>query len=525
MRRYLAWVFTGLVFISVQAVAQPIDLGPSYSVSQQLTANNTTQATATLLRSQVSIFSTVASGGAAVLPDSGSAMVRIRVINNGANALLVYPSNGGQIDALGANVAYSIAAGSTADFQSVTSAAFDPPQWTSTSPSSVVSGPPSGGGGSSFTVTDQLNSGPLGSGVFNLNAINLPHWRAKLAGVRNKTGRARIILLGDSTTAGAGAGTGGTLNYNGAFAKNYPRDFASLLAGYIPTSDNSFFGDQTNNSVGYGAYDTRVTLGTGWSTTQLSFAGQMFKFTSGGGAGTLAFTPAGQIDTITVYYLQQSGSGSLTVNVDGGASLGTINQNGTGSLKTVTYTVTKGNHTVNLVPNNDAAVWIQGVVTYDSTTSAVDLIQGGSSGATAASFSSTSFIWNPIAVLGELAPDLTVICLTINDSNTPSTPIATYTTQMQAIITQALTTGDVILMVGAPSNTTQATDGTLAQYIAVLHQLAITNNVGLIDLAARWKSWAFTNPLMPYFDSKHPGQNGYWDIATTVYGAVTGGGR
>lgn len=357
------------------------------------------------------------------------------------------------------------------------------------------------------------------SGHFNINAATLTKWRAAVAKVRAGTGRGRIVLCGDSTTAGAGAGSGGTLNYNGAFAKNYPRAFGVLLNKSVTTSDNSFMCDQATG-IAYGTYDPRVSLGTGWSNTQLSLSGNMFKFTTGGGTGTLAFTPAGQIDTIKVVYYTTTGNGTIAVNVDGGATLATVNTGAAGNVVTTqTITCTKGAHTINMIAQNNGNCFVLGVIAYDSTAAAVDLVQAGASGSKAVTWDNGSLAWSPLNVMPVLAPDLFVLNLTINDSNTP-TDLATYTSQMQAIITQMKTTSDVLLMVGVPSNTTQATNGTLDSYVSALKSLAVSNNLGLLNLKTRWVSYAVANPLMPYNDTLHPTPPGYQDVALALVNAL-----
>jgi len=68
------------------------------------------QGDATLIAAGVSLFATVDAGSGTRLPD-GSPGVAAVVVNGGANALLVYPAAGAQIDALGTNAAFSLAAG------------------------------------------------------------------------------------------------------------------------------------------------------------------------------------------------------------------------------------------------------------------------------------------------------------------------------------------------------------------------------------------------------------------------------
>jgi hypothetical protein len=101
----------------------------------------------------------------------------------------------------------------------------------------------------------------------NINAASFPHWRAAMARVRAGTGRGTLLIVGDSTTMGAGAGTGGTTNLNAAWPKAWPRLMAKLLPTLgVPISDATLQGDQTSQ-VAYGTYDTRVTFGTGWLNT------------------------------------------------------------------------------------------------------------------------------------------------------------------------------------------------------------------------------------------------------------------
>lgn len=62
-----------------------------------------------------------------------------------------------------------------------------------------------------------------------------------------------------------------------------------------------------------------------------------------------------------------------------------------------------------------------------------------------------------------------------NNSNN-GTSLASYKTNMQSVITAAMPYGTVWLMVGAPSNTGQAT-AVLPAFIAVLEELIVTNGL------------------------------------------------
>jgi hypothetical protein len=70
-------------------------------------ASNTTQATATAITADITVFSTVVSTGAAILPVNAGA-ADILVLNGQAtNALVVFPPIGGTINGGSANASYS----------------------------------------------------------------------------------------------------------------------------------------------------------------------------------------------------------------------------------------------------------------------------------------------------------------------------------------------------------------------------------------------------------------------------------
>jgi lysophospholipase L1-like esterase len=360
------------------------------------------------------------------------------------------------------------------------------------------------------------------SGVFNLNASSLLSWRKALANVRTGLGRGKIAVIGDSTSMATGAGASGALNLGGAFPSGWVQVLAARLASSVPTSTGSIICDQGTAlaPISYATYDTRVTLGANWAASGSlgCIGGELFTFTAGA-INNFSFTPVAAFDTIVVYYARGGGAASATVNVDGGASLGTLTFAGGAALVTTTFTVAKATHTINIVPVNDGPLNILGFQTFDSTTPAVDIVQLGIFGATTSTVGSASPNAWGLSALTTIAPSLTIIDLSINDSNN-LTSLTTYTNSAINIINTAKTTGSVMLMSGPPSNTTQATNGTLATYVNALKSLAVSNNLPFLDLTTRWTSFAVTNPVLPYFDPLHPGKLGYQDIGSAVAGVL-----
>lgn len=91
------------------------------TVSTGLTSTGINQATALQLSSQWNEVDTVASGTGVLLSAYQVGQSQV-VFNQGVNALLVYPPPGSQINSLGNNAAFSMAAGTRATFDFLSAA-------------------------------------------------------------------------------------------------------------------------------------------------------------------------------------------------------------------------------------------------------------------------------------------------------------------------------------------------------------------------------------------------------------------
>jgi hypothetical protein len=94
-----------LIVAGMSAVAAAASVG---AVANNMTAVAGGQGSATPLPADNNRFTTVPASGGAIVPalNPGDNLV---IINAGANALLVFPPVGGQINALGTNASYSVA--------------------------------------------------------------------------------------------------------------------------------------------------------------------------------------------------------------------------------------------------------------------------------------------------------------------------------------------------------------------------------------------------------------------------------
>lgn len=99
----------------LELVAADLNQGiPFATATTSITASGSSQSDAAALTSQVNVVTTVAAGSGVILQTSVKSPVR--VLNRGANALLVYPNSGAQIEGAGTNAAVTVAIGGSADF-------------------------------------------------------------------------------------------------------------------------------------------------------------------------------------------------------------------------------------------------------------------------------------------------------------------------------------------------------------------------------------------------------------------------
>jgi lysophospholipase L1-like esterase len=304
--------------------------------------------------------------------------------------------------------------------------------------------------------------------------------------------RGRILFLGDSTAAGTGAGSGITasIGLTGAFPNNQQSILAKqLTAAGIPCQNNSFFTDQGTGAVAYGTFDSRVVLGTGWSVYFPILLGAG-GFTGSSVSGTLTFTPSSNTDTAIVFYQNYANNSTFTVSLGGGTA-----QNGTNPAGTLVYPWKTTNPATQTLGANAVVVTvtatqpvIAGVLAYNSTAPAFDLMQWSCVGCTTAPLQPNYYTGvQPVSnnlpqVLAAFQPTLVIIQLTTNDAAL-NTPLATYTSNIQAAITACKAQGcDVLLQTGVPYSSIIGSISYYAQINSTLKAVAASNNVALTDL-------------------------------------------
>lgn len=340
----------------------------------------------------------------------------------------------------------------------------------------------------------------------------LPHWNKALAKVLAGKGNARILCLGDSVTEGyystnSAANTAmADLGFCGQLAHMFN-------AAGVYASNENFIGDAASDRNTLVPF---MTLGSGWSGTSAGLGGTILY--NNNNASTSSFKASIPVDTFVLWYPTLPGAGVLAYNIDGGANT-TINENVANSFSSVTIPAgSLGIHTLNLLRNSGTNIFVTGVEAYDSTKSMVLIDNGGWSGAKTSDWASTTTSYSPAPACGTFAPDLVIVALQINDEIN-SIPLATYTANLQTIITNCQSSGvtDVLMMTSSHTNpadgTNPTSEATQATYAAAIRSVASTaanssfvTGVPVVDVFADFFSYALQNssPSMVYSPGSYP---------------------
>ena len=373
--------------------------------------------------------------------------------------------------------------------------------------------------GNSVGVTSPTGASYSSFGLANATDANTRFVKRMKGRVLSGSGRGRILPIGDSTTASAGAATG-TTGCVGAFAKSYPTQLAAALtAKGLRASNKSFGGDQSIGSqVTYPQYDPRATPapGVGWSFTLNSLGGNAAYF-QGGGAGVLSLTEV--CTNFTVYHARGFSSGTATVSVDGGGSLGTLSAIGGSDVIGTTFSAgALGSHIIQINASNNGNFVIVAIVAWDATNTGIDIVQAGAFGVASSFFTAAANPWNALNAIGYLTPDLTVIQLGINDIIGSVSP-ATYGQNLSTIAAAAKVSGDVLIMDMLPMSAYPF--ASQQPYINAAIAAANSNGCMFASVNNRFSnSYTTSNTLGYYYDTLHLLSPGYGMEADWLAGLI-----
>jgi len=358
------------------------------------------------------------------------------------------------------------------------------------------------------TINDEL-------GQRGLNPLSLTKWRKARAAVRAGVGRGRIVCLGDSTTAGVGA-----TDATGRIVQAWPAVMARTMAGMgVASSTKSFMGSAAVSTANYPTYNPQVAINAGWAAdSQEKVGGQGFLNTTN--TNTIEFTPVGNIDSFELYALQNTGQGTIAWSIDAGGTTNIVLNNTPEAMyKSATLSAgVAGTHTIKVARVSGNA-YLHGLVAWDATTPAVDVINAGRGSALTTTLTGNTRGWSPLANVTTLSPDLVILNIGINDY-TPATLVAaaTFETNLRLLLTTYTAFADVILVVPTPSDATRQTLIIQEAYSNIIRAVAAAYGVNLIDFVDRWQSYTASNALGYYAaaDIVHPNATGYADMGEYI---------
>ncbi len=337
----------------------------------------------------------------------------------------------------------------------------------------------------------------------------LPHWHACVAGVRAGAGNCTLVYMGDSTVYGW---TGSAMTQ-----QNVTYWLAHDLAAAGINALNAGVCGVSNGAVG-GArytYDTRFA-NNGWSESPwLTLGGAAFSAASAGVGSTLVFAPGFAANMFSVVYPGTSTGGSYSVTATGGGAV-TANSAQPNALYTATAAApsVSAANTVTLDVTQAGAKALC-VEAYDSGAASVNIINAGFGGSNVTQWVADTNPWDALQTLQYLKPALTVVEAGVNEPG-QGVSVASFTADLQQIVTAAQAVGDVVLVTGNP----QATAAAHAPYMAAMRQLAAQDGIPVLSVDLRWGTQAqaaATSPaMMNAGELVHPNAVGYADIGAAL---------
>lgn len=357
----------------------------------------------------------------------------------------------------------------------------------------------------------------------------LTAWRTAMAGVRAGSRRARLLVIGDSLTAGEQS-TGAAMG-NNAHSLSYPVQMAPLFLA-APAQQDSWFSN--NNALSDGntldQYDFRITLGSGWiaDTSNPTLAG--YPIIGPASSAVLAFTPIDSFDNFTIWFETFPGSPQYTVNI-GGSSLGTLPMNAAAGIGVANFSVSAGTHTINVVSSGAAGGKIFGCEAWLSTSPKIQVFTAGGDSWTAGNWTQNNGnAWDPLAMAEFLAPDLTLVCLGKNEQ-AQGISQATFEANLRTLVLGLLAAGSPVVIWGPPLSSSTAFGMSEAAQLAYETNMAnVAANLGctfysLTQKRANWGSFAAANSAGFMFtgDNIHLTPTGYLDVAKALLGVIDSG--
>lgn len=374
-------------------------------------------------------------------------------------------------------------------------------------------------------LQNSINSNPIPS----LRApYRMPNTQVGMANVRAGLANFKVAFIGDSFFCG-NFSNGSVWNSNRALT--IPMMIAPILTSAgIPASTDAMVADQgaSTHTGTLNGYDTRVTVGASWlnASSAVTTGGNLINNSTSGlgsaAAETFTLTPAESFDTLDYYYYFQTATAGYTLDLGGSALLTITASSGDNTIKKATITKTAGTGVAHLIRTSNATIVFMGMHPYLSTNKSVQILNMGNSGTRTSTWATQSGPYATFAGLTLWAPQLSIVMLGINDAFDGRTQSA-IATDLTAICTRCLTLGDALLVAQPLVETAFATLANQAAARAAVYQVGAAMGINVLDLNARWVSYANAAALNYFYvadgttvNRVHPVQLGYQDMANAI---------
>lgn len=367
-------------------------------------------------------------------------------------------------------------------------------------------------GGATLKMLAAIGAAP--PTVLNGAADNTAAWRSMLAKLKGGAADVvRIACIGDSKTAGAGAGTG-SQRMDGAFPKSWPAQFAAMLATDGFNIRDSWFGTAGMQSMAaMVAYDPRRSGFTGWGGGEVSLGGPCVAAGTGTGVGN--FQPSRAIDRASIFLRTSTGGGQIKIAK--GAESFTINTAlAEGFIRSEIVFATKSADPIQYNYASGGFVSVAGTVAWDSALPGIEVANFSIYGTTSVVQSGTAKPASPLNALGTYAPHLGFIKLGTNDINTGVT-MAAWEANIRAIVAKVKATGTAVLIWPSIGGVSPAygTDATRLLWRATALRIALQMGALFLDEEALLGGRAGANASAALPDNVHAAAWAQlWEAAT-----------
>ncbi len=313
-------------------------------------------------------------------------------------------------------------------------------------------------------------------------------------------GQAHIVVVGDSVAQGF---YGSTPYYQ----HSWPGRVSSVLAtrtgvtpgtGVLPVLEE------------FEVTDARTSVTGTWST----FTGGFFGVgRSASSSATFVLGPV-TCSAFRITYATESDGGAWTATIDSGTPTN-LSSNGTAGVATIELDAGGvGSHTLTITATNKC--YLVAVEAISNPTTGVKVSRIARSSQETSALIANADGKSSLESFRSLAADLVVIGFGLNEAYN-STTTATFEANLATLIDEAKAIGASVLVVASPPpNTTWISESTWSDFRTSMETVATTENVGFLDMADYWLSYA-TNSA--YFsDNVHPSAAGHYDFGSIVAG-------